>query len=502
MSRRSKPRGMNLTAHAGAVPRDVAVRLEAHKAVADGRAEAVATQTGEVVFFTWEEAYDRRATPALDRLGGQREWVNYGDDNLLPQKMLDLNRLSVTHAAAIKKKTRYTAGSSLVYGTEALKDFCEAQDGGNGMSDLFKKITLDYWTYGGFALQVIWKKYQHEVHGFHYMDFAKLRRGFTGSPNEDREYPQVVWYSNDWSRASRGANKYYRPVCYPYFDPNEHCDGVSILYHIGDTQGSDWYPLPSWFPAFIPASGEIELHNYMYWSVNRGFTPSGILRIPQRMAPANVDALKDQVKSMSGTKNAGKILVAMADSMTQTGSDTPVEWIPFTNNPADRDVSGYLDIWKQSIVTAHELPSPAVAGISVSTGLQSDAALLEIAMEKFEDSLADVQFEIMAVLKDLIELAGFDSPDIKVAQKNPQLENPEDVAPAPDDPLAQLRATVGGIQAVQELQRSVRAGELTYDMGIALLTEGFGYNDFQAQKLLSGMQNVQQVPIANPNPRT
>lgn len=383
-----------------------ALRAQAHRAIESGEAELVQQRDGNAVYF-WVVDYEPDQTPRLDRLHGQRRWISYGDDNMLPHQIIDMGRLSTTHSAIINKKAEYTAGDDILFTDKRLEAFCNGLDGGEGLHSLLKKCAEDYQAFGAYSMQARWKKWKRELFDFRHQPWHELRMGFSDRTNAEGKYEQGVWLCYDWPRWTWGR-KYNRPEFYRYFDERQWTDEPTFFVSQKYTQGSRYYPLPKWIAAYKDALTEVELVNFKYWSVTRGFAPAGMVRIFGRVNDERVIKLKEQIKDLGGTMNAGKLLVVAADSMDAgSASVPPVEFIPFNNNPAERDVTTYLEQGRQAIVTGHGLASATIIGINVSTGLQSDAATLALGLHELKRSVMKDQKHILRNINRMLALCGF-----------------------------------------------------------------------------------------------
>jgi hypothetical protein len=85
-----------------------------------------------------------------------KDWIAYGEDNLWPQKMIELYQSSAIHNTAIRAKKDGVCGDGIIaYGDTIVNTMNETLD------EVFAKATIDYLLYGGFSLNVIWNRRQN-----------------------------------------------------------------------------------------------------------------------------------------------------------------------------------------------------------------------------------------------------------------------------------------------------------------------------------------------------
>ena len=118
-------------------------------------------------------------------------FVNYGDDNLFPQYLIDLFHSSSTHNALT------TTIATMVFGEgfdATTLDGRLAFDQWN-LNDELRKACVDFQIQGGFALEVNWSLDRTTIANVSHLPFENIRSGFV---NVD-EQVDYYYYSKDWS---------------------------------------------------------------------------------------------------------------------------------------------------------------------------------------------------------------------------------------------------------------------------------------------------------------
>ena len=92
------------------------------------------------------------------KINRNNKWINYGDDNLYPQYLLDVfHNRSNKHKAIINKKVDMTVGNGIQEPTtQELKNFIENKWSNKDIEEIAVRIDYDYEIMNGFALKVRW----------------------------------------------------------------------------------------------------------------------------------------------------------------------------------------------------------------------------------------------------------------------------------------------------------------------------------------------------------
>lgn len=284
-------------------------------------------------------------------------WINYGTDNNLPQRIIDLNNESAVNKSIIENKVTYICGSGI---DDTL--YSGQPNTNEDWDTLIEKIAKDYTTFGGFCFQVVLNKNGNNVSLFH-TDFSKIRVG------ETNEYgtPLNFFLSNDWRKTSGQ----YAPAQIKAYASEELQQGVPYLYYYKDYEPSlDYYPVPHYFSALNYIEADGLLGKFYRNSINNGFAPSVIITIPSNPGDeAKQQFNKDMTASFAGTNGANSIVVLYGESQ-----DIKPEVTPFSASENADLYNNVNDVIFQKIISAHRLSSPTLAGISGSGNLSGNAS--------------------------------------------------------------------------------------------------------------------------------
>ena len=330
--------------------------------------------------------------------------IPYGNDNMLPQFLIDLYRNSPTNSSIIDRKVDYTCGVEIISSSNF--DDIKFNDG-DELYQLFKQITLDYYLYGGFCLQIIWKKFENKIGKIIYQPFQNTRIGY-------KDGIKGVYIGDNFSNSNYLLNNSSDLQFYNFFNPKIKMEEPSFFYYKKYSPGMTTYPLPFYHSAIKSISSEVEIINLQFNNIINAFMPSGILKLPNTVKTIDMNDLKRTIKEeLSGTENAGKILTVFSDG------ENSLEWIPFSNGPDDKKLTESLEIIRENILIAHKIPSKTLIGLPGGPSLSGDGNTLDISSKEFFNKIIKpAQSDILKELEYILDV-NYDGIDLEVNQSIP-----------------------------------------------------------------------------------
>ena len=229
-----------------------------------------------------------------------KPYLNYGNDNKFPNYLWELYLRSAILQSIINGTADYAGGNGIIYNenptVQKLKD--KANNDGETLEDVIKKIIVDYLVFGGFALQIINNK-MGEINEIYWLDFRNVRRSKEGDK---------IYYSEDWVKH---ANDY---LTYDIFN-SEKKQGTSVFYFKGHISRGV-YPIPRYNGALSAIETSTEISKFHLNSILNNFSGNFIINFNNGQPTEDVQAeIEKKVKDkFSGADNAGKFLVAFNDS--------------------------------------------------------------------------------------------------------------------------------------------------------------------------------------------
>lgn len=299
-------------------------------------------------------------------------WISYDSDNLLPQRLIELNNQSAINRAVIENKVTYICGSGVDDAT-----YYGQPNPMNDWDELIEKTAKDYVTFGGFCFQVVRNKDGHSVSLYH-TDFSKIR---IGQINEYGTYLSF-FLSNDWRRITGR----YAPVEIKAYGSEEMQEGEPYLYYYKDYDPSlDYYPIPQYYSALNYIEADGLLGKFYRNSINNGFVPSTIITMPSNPADEQKEQFQRDIEnSYAGTNGANSIVVLWGESQEVK----PV--VTSYTASGNADLYNNVDqIIFQKIISAHRLTSPTLAGLSGSGNLSGNASEILSAYTLYSRTVID-----------------------------------------------------------------------------------------------------------------
>jgi hypothetical protein len=314
-------------------------------------------------FQTLNKVESDRQFPSEKSMKG---FVQYGLYNDFPEYLIYLFNNSAINNTAINATVDAIVGEGLVCDQSHLLD--EANNEGESWNDIFKKISLDYKLYGGFALEVIWSKDRLRIAEIYHVDFSWLR---AKEKNERGKIPGY-YISDEWAEKYRfgGTGGLYNNAAstgmlpdlpyLPVFNAKKKdAEPKQIFVYNPYRPGQRYYPLPDYVGALRVIDLDSEVDNFHISNIKNGLAPSLAITT---FTNADIDQRND-IEAMlrlqyQGSGNAGAMMYMDVDSPENAPIITPIN-----GNGSDDYYIAINDMVKEKILTAHRITSPEIFGI-------------------------------------------------------------------------------------------------------------------------------------------
>ena len=329
-------------------------------------------------------------------------YVQYGDDNLFPQYLIDLYKSSATHNALC------TSIAYMIYGDGVQADTLEARLKIEewGLQDEVRKACLDLKIQGGFALEVVYSIDRTTVAKVRHCPFENIR----SAEVDNDENVNFYYYSKDWS------NKQIEPELVRAFNPEDSLEyPVQILYVKPFSPGSYYYPKPDYIGSIDYIELDKEIGKYHINNIKNGLAPSFSIHFKNGV-PAQEERHKirnDIERQLAGATNAGKFIVTYSDS-----PERKPDFEPFPLSDADKQYQFLSTEVSDKIMVGHRVVSSAMFGVKTA-GQLGNTQELEIASELFDKQVVK---PYQRIVKDALE-------SIFGAAGTPTLVSVEEVPP-------------------------------------------------------------------------
>lgn len=328
--------------------------------------------------------------PLIKEVRG-KEYMYYGEDNLFPQKLIQLYDSSAMHHTCIQAITDGIIGEGIEnIGNEYINSKGETVD------ELFEKISLDYSLYQGYAINVIWNREGTAISEMYHLPFANVRSGKLNEEDKVDEY----MYSSNWANLRKHPFNTYRAFA---VDDNKGDNASQVYYCYNYTPGNEVYPFPSYIAAVNDIDLDARVSRYHVSNISQGLSPSMFIQFRNGVPTPEErrDIYKEIEATFSGEENAGRFFL----SFNEPGKEMQVTPIQSTND------GYYLTLEERissRILTAHRITSPLLLGIKDSAGFSSNADEIKVAYAHFEGTVVEPKRKkILSSFGYMLRLAGF-----------------------------------------------------------------------------------------------
>lgn len=362
----------------------------------------MSTPKANSTIFKFSQEVPDPTLPKVFEVRGH-SWVNYGVDNLYPQNIVTpLYNGSSMNRTCIVSKQVYTVGEGLRTKNPDLEYVLKrANSDLEGWNEIFSRVALDYITFGGFALQIIWDETGTTIVDTYNMDFNDIRSG-----HYDKDTDRVEWYyySADWTKYKKDI---YKPKAIKAFDPNKaDLYPRQILYFFEYNPGNKYYPIPAYSGALTAANVDVLIDSFHWYNLQNGLAPSLFISMNNGIPDPETrqDIYDNLASSFSGVEGAGKFFLAFSDSKEHGTEVTPIE---AANSDYYVTLSQRLS---QQILTGHRITSPLLLGIKDigGAGLSNNKDEILVASEHFSQTvIKPIQKCLLKIFDKLMHYYGY-----------------------------------------------------------------------------------------------
>jgi capsid portal protein len=286
-----------------------------------------------------------------------KEWVQFGSDNLYPQYLLELYNGSSINNAIIK------GVSSMIYGegldatdkeeSDSKKESWLALNGllHNSPKDTLKCLAFDLKLFGMCYVNTIWNRPRTKIIEFRHIPAQYMRSGKQDAYGNINEY----YYSADWTNTRKNKPRHYKA-----FDLKNRKDANQVLCIKDYSPGSHYYATPDYQGSTSYIQLDMEIAQFHLSNIKSGMFPSMAINmangIPTREERRTIER---QINAkFGGSGNAGKILLTFND-----GKDTSPEIVPINANDNSDSYQFLSTETTRKVLTGHRVTSPLLFGV-------------------------------------------------------------------------------------------------------------------------------------------
>jgi len=304
------------------------------------------------------------------------KWVNFGEDNLMPNYYVSLLDRSPKHNAIINQKANMVGGNGIVktHLTNEALAFIANSANGMDLEEILARIAYDLEVFGAFSLNIVWSKDRTKIAEINYMNPQTIR---IAAPDED--YPQVENYyiSRNWKNVQKN-----KPVLYPGFSVIDRAEASQILYVKKYQAGKNFYGTPEYLSGARWVEMEYEISDFHLNNIKNGFAPSMFINFPNGIPTDEQIRYNNRklTKQLSGPKGGGKAFITYSEDKDSAPTITPID-----SNTNDTKYVDLNEIITEGILGAHRVNDAALFGLNTGLdgGLQSSQTAMLNSLELF-----------------------------------------------------------------------------------------------------------------------
>lgn len=259
-------------------------------------------------------------------LDTQKDFIPFGDDNLLPQQIIQLSRSVTIHRAIINSKADYFSGTGIHADDTRLSEFIlSVNNYHESLHSVITKVIFDDVNTGNAFMELVTDKNKSYL-SFYHIDSSMCRLSVDNN---------FVIIHPAW-RQYKGAKDALRTTLplYPNFEKKSDGQYHSI-YHIKQYEPEfSNYGLPSWYAG---------LHSVIIagltdrWNQDRlenQFNASGLLIVPGVNSAPDAKALDDMFATHAGVNsvNAHNLIVQYLNDLGPGQSRDNAQYLEFKKN--------------------------------------------------------------------------------------------------------------------------------------------------------------------------
>lgn len=304
-----------------------------------------------------------------EKLVKNKEWIEFGEKNLFPQELIDINLKSSKNYSILKNIANMIKGNGFIE-TPENKTFLENPNAKDTIDDVLEKIVIDFVISGYFCLNIIWSKDGKKISKIKYIPFQKVRVAKQELEDEsDDESIDNYWISNDWSDIKKNPPEFING-----YNPNNTKQRSQLLMVKRNTPGLEYYALPHYIGAINWVRLDHLVSDYHLQNAVNGYFPSMVMNIAtgipsdekQRIIKKKLD------EQFKGTKRAGSMILTFSE-----GKEQAPEIIPLNLSDSDKKFLEVEKLVLDNLLIAHNITNPQLVGIKTPGELGGTQELVE-----------------------------------------------------------------------------------------------------------------------------
>lgn len=314
--------------------------------------------------------FTQAADISLDEKVTKKEWVEFGDNNLFPSELIEINVKSSKNYSILRNLSNMIIGNGFKATSPEAIEFIENKYCKETLNDILENIALDFIISGSFALNIIWSRDGNSISKIKYIPFQKVR---VAKPIEDDidvdESIESYFICDDWSNIRKN-----KPVAISGFNPSDTTERNQLLYVKRNTPGMDFYTLPHYIGALNWVRLDYFVSEYHLNNALNGYHPSMLINISTGIPSVEEQRMvKDKMDKMfKGTASAGKVIMTFSE-----GKDTQPMVQPLDLSDNDKKFVEIDNMILDNLLIANNITNPMLVGIKTPGQLGGSDQLVD-----------------------------------------------------------------------------------------------------------------------------
>ena len=327
--------------------------------------------------------------------GYEKDVVKFGEYNDFPNHLVDLYNNSSIHETCINAIVEAIKGDGLVVEPEFVMEQPPCPN--ETWNELFAKVALDYYLFGGFYIEIVYNKLRTKPTHFYHVPFASVRAKKCNHRGKIEGY----YIAHEWKPQGADMTTAEDALYIPCFDSSKMKEEPSQLYAFHPYHPlQKYYPLPKYVGALKVVELDTEVDNWHVSNIQNGLTPSIAITTFTNGTEEDRRAIENQLRlQFQGSSQAGQMFYMDVDSPE---NKPQIEAI--ANNGGDTYYTTINDMVVQKILTAHRITSPMLLGIKTEGQLGGAQEMLDAYTLFLNMVIKPYQQDILAVFEELLSL--------------------------------------------------------------------------------------------------
>ncbi len=415
--------------------------------------------------------------PIFSEVFERKDYVYYGENNLMPQWLISRYNNSAIHKAIVVSKVEQIMGDGVVSLNNPMASINLINPSEN-VTDVMRKCALDLVLFNGFALNVVWARDRKQIAEIYHLDFSRIR---SGKINPESDKVEKYYYSADW------ANIKKFPVSeYDCFSQDEGRPS-QVYYYKCYSPSQSYYPHPDYSGGLASINIDVQIKEFHSNNLSNGMNPTLWINMnngvpgeeEQRLVTR---ALESQFTSVN---NAGRPIISFNESKELSPEITQIQ-----TSGNDGYYQAIYDDIIRSILSAHRISSGELFGISTANKLGSKDEITTHIEFVRKTVIMPYQKQLLRVFDKLVSMkfqqpTTFEIKPLSIYEVGDVTQNPavEDAniqsVQASEIPINENIKGLRGreYQALMRIVREYNKEKITRQQAIQMLKSGYGLSE-------------------------